>query len=167
MKTTSLLLAVCVASTFAGVGCTFFSGVEELELRSSSSPTDPSSDGGADGAASPRASRAPGAADGGSPAILQPGGQLCGAQGTWTACQVADSITTCADRCKAAGFTCVESCCAYDDLGDFAAKAGMVYATAGLTCELSSVPSTSSSGLCNDPVLPLAAGLMDVRCCCK
>ncbi|MBX3224682.1 MAG: hypothetical protein KF795_29470 [Labilithrix sp.] len=144
--------------------CTYFSGVEELELGDRHAAADASVEGSAPGADAPPTFGL-GGDDAG--ADRAPAAAQCGAQGTWTSCETADTFATCAERCQAKGASCVESCCAYDELGDFAAKAGMVYATPGLTCDLGSVPSTSSSGLCNDPVLPLGAGVMDVRCCCR
>lgn len=153
---------IAIASFALLQACTFFSGVEELELRQSSAS---SPDAAATGDAG--IPDLPGLVFGGSDAggAKPPNtGEVCGALGSWTACEIPTALT-CAEQCLAKGLSCVESCCAYDELGDYPAKVGMVYATAGLLCEIASVPSTSSAGLCSDPILPL--GGLDTRCCCR
>lgn len=157
------------ASLVAGAAaCTVVSGVDEMELRKGASAQEPAagSDGGPGdgGARSPFALDA--AADQASP-VTQSGPATCGAQGSWTACDPNPSLVTCAERCQQQGQTCVESCCAYDELGDFAAQAGMVYALLDLECSTKSVSSTSKGGACADPTLLTASGAAQVRCCCK
>jgi hypothetical protein len=157
-----------IFATLATASCTFFSGVEELEVRNAA-PSSPAEAGATSDAETPRLL---GSGSGGgkrdASADAPPGtGATCGAAGSWTTCEVANTFATCAERCKARGLACVESCCAYDQQGDFPAKVGMVYAVPGMTCGMASIPSNSSWGLCSDPVLPLTQGVMDVRCCCR
>jgi hypothetical protein len=177
---TVITAASCMAMATFVSACTFFSGVEELELRSTTDPSSPDagpdSGAGSSGKSPSKDATSPfgqgqdagstsSSGTVGQPAL--PGPLVCGALGTWTSCELADTLATCAQRCQAKGLACVDNCCAYDSIGDYAAKVGMVYATPGLTCDLSSVPSSSSAGFCTDPVLPVGAGIMDVRCCCR
>lgn len=163
-------------------GCTFVSGVEELELRDPNptlptSPRSSSGDGGKNVSSSPSFGGA-GASSSSSSSGAPPRdagpprptdwvdtGKQCGAEGSWTKCAQLATIATCASQCLAMGLTCVDSCCAQDTTPKmFAAKVGMVYAAAGLTCDSVAVPSNSSAGLCSDPILPLST---DIRCCCR
>jgi hypothetical protein len=163
-------LALALASATAA--CTVFSGVDDMELRSASSPASaaPDADGGTDGATAQRSdapaneATPPGTSSGTAPSPST-GPVACGSQGSWTGCDVTATITTCAIECAAKGFTCVDSCCATDELGDFSAKVGMVYALAS-ECSVPSMPSNASFGLCADPSI-LPTGLGQIRCCCK
>ena len=170
-------------------GCTFVSGVEELELRdpnqtatapssndAGKSVTTPPSFGGSSssssssGSSSGSGSSSSGGATKDAGTVPRPTdwvdtGKQCGAQGSWTKCEQLATIATCATQCLAMGLTCVDSCCAQDTTPKmFAAKVGMVYAAAGLTCDSVAVPSNSSAGLCADPILPLST---EIRCCCR
>jgi hypothetical protein len=158
-------VSLVVALGLATAACTVVSGVDDLELRTSSSPVapTPSPDAGSD--PSPFASDA--STPDTSTAIKAPstGPSTCGAQGSWSSCTVPSAFTSCATICQAQGFSCVDSCCANDSLGDYAAKVGMVYALTA-ECSLPSITSQASFGLCAD-ALVLPAGFGDVRCCCK
>ena len=152
--------------TFAFVtgACTVVSGVDDMELRSSSSPVVPTP--------SPDASTDPFPTD---PTVPPPamdakappstGPDTCGSEGSWSSCTAPAAFTSCASICEKQGFACVDSCCATDSLGDFAAKVGMVYALTA-ECSLPSITSQATFGLCTD-ALVLPAGFGDVRCCCK
>jgi len=165
MRRVSLAIGFAVIALPA---CTFLSGVEQMELRDRDRASDAGDEGSAPGAAlAPTAPIPFGPSPGDAGAAAPRTGATCGAEGSWTACELTDTFASCAERCAAKGLTCVESCCVYDELGHFAARTGMVYSVPGLSCDTDSVPNTSSAGLCSDPVLPLTTGVMDVRCCCR
>jgi len=152
-----------------------FSGVDDLEVRkdgtpaSQTPPTDPSASSSGNGGGA--SSGFPFAGDAGTGSSTKDagykparsGGTVCGAQGTWSACSTQTTFATCAAYCQGIGKSCVDNCCATDNLGDYPAKVGMYYAF-GLTCSLDAVPSSASAGYCTDPLIPLG---YDVRCCCK
>ena len=153
----------------ASAACTLVSGVEDMELRRgtrATTPADDSVDGGKpEGGSNSFVGGKDGTAD---PAHPTTGPTTCGAEGSWTACDPNPALTTCAARCAAQGFTCVESCCAYDSVGDYAAKVGMIYAVLPeFECTLTSVSSSGKGGLCADPTILTAGGAAQVRCCCK
>ncbi len=134
--------------------CTFLSGVESLEVIRDASRDATAPDGGLELA------RDAAASDGGAP----PSG-TCVAEGSWIDC-VPDAVGSCAAECGRRNLTCVDSCCAYDDNGEFAAKVGGLWpAETATTCAGRSVDAYSRSGiLCGDPVPTLGAL---VRCCCR
>src|SRR5262245_52584839 len=131
MRSSLILMAVLTLGTAA---CTFFSGVEELELRqgpppssstSSTSDTSPTGDGGGfilpDGSFNPFGSLGGGGSssgstggggDAGTTTIIgkpgSPGPVVCGATGTWSACELPVTVTSCALECQAKGLSCVE-----------------------------------------------------------
>lgn len=175
------LIALCTAAiAFATAACTIVSGVDGMELRTSGATTVPAAapseagayDPFAPDAARPEASTSSSSSAGGGSSSSGGGGgtgpATCGSQGSWTDCDMTVSLATCATRCAQQGLTCVESCCAYDNAGDFAAKAGMVYAVLPVVdCAVKSVSASSKGGLCADPTILTAGGAAQVRCCCK
>jgi hypothetical protein len=172
-----LVRTLTAASVLAfGVSaCMLFSGVDDLEVRkdgTSNAPT-PGESGSPSGNVSngskPSSDASSGppkgdvdASDGGANKPAQNGALVCGAQGTWSACTVGTMFTTCATYCVSIGKSCVDSCCASDTSGNFPGQLGMYYAL-GMTCSVDAMPSSSSWGLCADPILPFG----DVRCCCR
>ncbi len=150
MRVVILLLSASV------VACTFLSGVESLEVGSDAAPEAGAPEGGSfffrDGAAP-------------TPEASTPSANTCGAQGEWTEC-VADSLVSCATECSRRGKTCVESCCATDEQGQYPARVGAIWPVSlSSTCSEPSVDARTEKGfLCNDPMLPLG---LQVRCCCR
>lgn len=162
-KTVVTFFGAALVLGLSSTGCTLVSGVEDMELRGGPTPTP--FGGGADGGQTEGAATNP---PGSSAPAPQTGLAVCGAEGSWTDCDPAPALTTCAARCVARGLTCVEDCCAYDSAGDFRAKAGLIYAVApALECAQASVSASGSGGLCSDPTLLSAGGAAQVRCCCK
>jgi hypothetical protein len=165
MARTSLTVLVLALTTAA---CTVVSGVDDMELRTSASPVAPAPSGdGGSGFTDPFSSGDAASPDT-VPDISPPvgtGPATCGSQGSWSACAVPPTLSTCATICAAKGFACVDSCCATDELGDFAAKVGSVYVLAS-ECSLNAITNQATFGLCADPIV-LPAGFGDVRCCCK
>lgn len=159
-----LALTVSSAMIFATTAaCTLVSGVEDYEIRrvvpapTTTSSTDPAP--------------APSTKEAGAP-LPQPTGpksgpQLCGAQGTWMACEPPTLIGTCADSCKSKGLTCVDDCCLEDSLGKYPAKTGMAFSMPELLCSVDAVITNTTGGYCNDPTSMATAAGMQVRCCCK
>lgn len=175
MDRSSLLLALgcTLVLGFATAACTVMSGVDEMELRTTASSATPEPNAAPD-AALPNPflpdAGVPGFFDtsSGSPAPPTPdtGPATCGAEGSWRTCDATASVTTCAIQCAQQGYTCVDSCCVTDSLGDYAAAVGMVYALAS-ECSAKSIPSNATFGTCADPTI-IPAGLGGpVRCCCK
>jgi hypothetical protein len=159
---TVLVLALTSAA------CTVVSGVDDMELRTSASPVAPapSADGGSaftDPFASGDAATPGTSADIAPPVSAGPA--TCGSQGSWSACTVPPTVASCSTICAAKGFACVDSCCATDELGDFAAKVGSVYVLAS-ECSLNAITNQATFGLCADPIV-LPAGFGELRCCCK
>ena len=174
-------VSVLVVS-LATAACTVMSGVDDMELRtgtSSTSPPPPSaggpsksdSDHSPDASADGETNSSGGNTSGGSTSGAVPiatGPATCGAQGSWTACEATPSLDTCLMRCLQQGLTCVDSCCAYDTVGDYAAQVGMFYAVVpAAECSLKSVNASGKGGLCTDPTILTAGGAAEVRCCCK
>jgi hypothetical protein len=160
----SVALAASSAILFATTAaCTLVSGVEDYEIRrvvpapSSTSPTDPAP------AASSKEAGAPVAP----PTGAKSGPQLCGAKGTWMACEPPALLGTCADSCKSKGLTCVDDCCLEDSLGKYPAKIGMAFSMPELLCSVDAVITNTTGGLCNDPTGIATAAGMQTRCCCK
>lgn len=163
----ALLTAAIVGTTAA---CTLVSGVEDYEVRrvvpassSTTAPTDPppaASSSGA-GAVTPVAP----------PSGPKSGPQVCGAQGTWMACEppAPSLVGTCADSCKAKGLTCVDDCCLEDSLGKYPAKTGMAFSLPDLLCSVDAVVTNTTGGLCADPTgtAAIMGNGVQVRCCCK
>jgi hypothetical protein len=169
MRRTSLSIALGIGSVTALAlalstsACTVVSGVDDMELRSSSSPVAPAA--GDDTAAPAADAGAPDTSTGNQITTPATGPATCGSEGSWLGCVAPAAFTSCASICQNQGFTCVESCCATDELGDFAAKVGMVYALTA-ECKQPAITSQATFGLCTD-ALVLPAGFGDVRCCCK
>lgn len=164
----SMLAFVALAFVAGTAACTLVSGVDEMELRkspaASSAATADAGEGtneGGGGSVTPPGSGTT------NPPLTVTGPATCGAQGSWTTCDPSPTLTTCAERCQQQGLSCVDSCCANDELGDFAAQVGMVYAILELECSLKSVSASSKGGFCTDPTLLTATGATQVRCCCK
>lgn len=155
--------AAILATTAA---CTLVSGVEDYEIRrvvpassSATSPTDPppASSSSEAGAVTPVAP----------PTGPKSGPQLCGAQGTWMACEPPTLLGTCAESCKAKALTCVDDCCLEDSLGKYPAKIGMAFSMPELLCSVDAVVTNTTGGTCADPLGLASAVGMQARCCCK
>lgn len=170
-------LSCTVAFALATTACTVVSGVDGMELRTAAAAPIPAPSQGEAGAFDPFAGDAGqagspspriGGDDGGRGGGAGTGPATCGSQGSWTTCDATVSLATCATRCALQGLTCVESCCANDSTGTYAAKAGMVYAVLpAVECAVESVSASSRGGLCADPTLLATGGAAQVRCCCK
>jgi hypothetical protein len=174
MGRTSLALGSLLALGGATAACTVFSGVDDMELRTAASGTSPSPDAQDAAILNPFADAGlpdffgTGSSGGtGTPGSADPnaGPATCGAEGSWRDCITTATVTTCAIQCAQQGFACVDSCCASDLIGDYAASVGQVYALAS-ECSAKSLPSNATFGLCSDPAI-VAGGLGQVRCCCK
>ena len=176
MRRAPLVASLAAALTVACAtgACTTMSGVDEMAIRVTvPAPTEPAPGDG--GGISPFISPPAGDAGTDAPPPIDSGNFIpnglvtCGAEGTWTSCDPTFSTASCDVQCAQRGRTCVEDCCAYDGSStiDYRAKTGMVYAI--LTeCSYNSMSSSSSFGSCTTPpVLAGAAGLFEVRCCCK
>lgn len=166
--TTTLSYLGALALGASCVACTVLSGVEDMELRSRpTAPAPPPANAGDGGPANPSGDPQSGPTGNTKPPAPT-GPATCGAAGSWTDCDPSPTLTTCAARCTARGLTCVEDCCAYDSVGDYRAKAGLIYAIIpSLECSQTSVSGSGKGGLCTDPTLLAGAGGAEVRCCCK
>lgn len=159
-----LALAASCAILFATTAaCTLVSGVEDYEIRrvvpapTTTSPTDP--------APAPSTKDAPQKLP--TPTGPKSGPQLCGAEGTWMACEQPAILSTCAESCKAKGLTCVDNCCLEDSLGKYPAKMGMAFSLPELLCSVDAVVTNTTGGTCADPFGVANAAGMQARCCCK
>ena len=142
---TAAVLGLGVAS------CTFLSGVESLELG-----TGVPEDGGAgsEGGSLPPADG--GARDGGATS--------CNAQGSWQECD-GDSVVDCRTACAARGRSCVESCCARDANGEFAASVGGIWPAT--ECAVRAVDANANAGKAIGCTAPIRATGALVMCCCR
>ena len=147
----SLLSAAALA--LGVVSCTFLSGVESLEVG-----TGVPADGGTEsegGTLTP--------ADGGTRDGAASGG-VCNALGSWQECD-GDSVVDCNAACAARGRSCVESCCARDANGEYAANIGGLWpATVCAVRAVDANTSGASALRCGDPIRKTGALVM---CCCR
>jgi len=172
----ALALGCTLILGFATAACTVMSGVDEMELRTTANSASPEPAAAAD-AALPNPflpdAGVPGFFDtsSGNPTPPTPptpdtGPATCGAEGSWRTCDATGSVTTCAIQCAQQGYTCVESCCVTDSLGDYSSAVGMVYALAS-ECSAKSIPSNATFGTCAETTAFPASLVGPVRCCCK
>lgn len=164
MRALGIVSSLAIVAMTSGA-CTVVSGVDDFEIKkvvdppgASTSPNDPK--------APPLANDKSTGVPSGKPNTSGPA--LCGAQGSWQACEPPPTtvLATCADSCRARGLACVDDCC-LENNGPHRYQAGSVYSMPQLLCSLDAPLSNTTGGLCNDPLFMSAMAGMQVRCCCK